>query len=369
MKHLFSPPALAALVVLGCGSLRAEPFYATDGASLATFDSTSLSVVTTVAVTGLQPAETLTGIDLRPANGVLYGVGSTSRLYTINPATGVATQVGTAGAFTLNGTYFGTDFNPVPDRLRQVSDTEQNLRLNPNDGTLSATDSNLNPAGNIVGVAYTNNYPGATKTTLYGIDSVSGNLVLIGSINGTPVSPNTGNITVVGSLGLGATLDQNIGFDVSGLTGIAYATITVGGQSRLYTVNLDTGLATSLGAIGTGLTAYRGVTAATVGTPPSVRVNQPPTINIFGKKNPRTSHFFYRVRGTATDDSAVARVEYSLSKNKHNGPFIAAQGTYQWSAKVPLRKLLTHVTVRAVDDEGAVSASQTINVHRNNKPR
>jgi hypothetical protein len=46
-----------------------------------------------------------------------------------------------------------------------------------------------------------------------------------------------------------------------------------------------------------------------------------------------------------------------------------ANGTYEWSIKVPLRKLLTRVTVRAVDDEGLVSASQTINVHRNNKPR
>jgi hypothetical protein len=30
---------------------------------------------------------------------------------------GAATQVGTAGAFTLSGTNFGFDFNPIPDRI------------------------------------------------------------------------------------------------------------------------------------------------------------------------------------------------------------------------------------------------------------
>lgn len=365
----FAFHTIVAVLALSCSLLRAEPFYATDGTAIASFDSTATATVVSIAVTGLQPAETLVGIDLRPGDGLLYGIGSTSRLYTINPVTGVATQVGNAGAFTLNGTFFGTDFNPVVDRLREVSDTEQNLRLNPINGTLSGTDTNLNPAGNIVGVAYTNNYAGATQTTLYGIDSVTGNLVLIGSVNGTPTSPNTGTITVVGSLGLGTSLDQHIGFDVSGLGGLAYATITVGGQSNLYSINLSTGTATNLGTIGAGATPYLGLTAATIGAPPTTRVNQAPTISIFGKKNPRTSQFFYRLRGTATDDSAVARVEYSLSKNKHRGPFLVADGTYQWTIKVPLRKLLTRVTVRAVDDEGLVSASQTINVHRNNKPR
>src|SRR5215212_5729150 len=149
--------------------VRAELLYATNGSSITRFDSAILGVTTTVPVTGLQAGETLVGIDLRPATGALYGIGSSSRLYTINPLVGTATQVGTAGAFTLNGTSFGTDFNPVPDRIRQVSNTEQNLRLNPNDGALAATDAALNPAGNVVAVAYSNNVAGASSTTLYAI--------------------------------------------------------------------------------------------------------------------------------------------------------------------------------------------------------
>jgi hypothetical protein len=241
--------------------------YATNGSSISRFDSTALGVVTTVPVTGLQGGETLIGIDLRPANALLYGVGSTSRLYTINPLTGLATQVGTAGAFTLNGTAFGTDFNPVPDRIRQVSNTEQNLRLNPNDGTLTATDTALNPAGNVVAVAYSNNFAGAVSTVLYAIDSAAGTLGIISV-------PNAGGpITVVGSLGLGTNLNENIGFDISGLSGTGFASITTGGISRLYTINLATGAATLAssngGAIGTGTTPFLGLTAATAVPEPS----------------------------------------------------------------------------------------------------
>src|SRR5207249_1823786 len=98
---------------------------ASSGSGLAQFDTGATGVVTSVPITGLQAGETIVGLDVRPATQQIYGVGSTSRLYTLDPLTGAATQVGTAGAFTLNGTAFGVDFNPVPDRIRVVSNTEQ----------------------------------------------------------------------------------------------------------------------------------------------------------------------------------------------------------------------------------------------------
>jgi hypothetical protein len=131
--------------------------------------------MSTVAITGLGAGETILGMDFRPATGQLYALGSTSRIYIINLTTGVATQVGTDGAFTLNGTKFGFDFNPVPDRIRVISNTEQSLRLNPNDGTLTASDIPLayEPADPNAGTnptagaaAYTNSFAGATSTTL-----------------------------------------------------------------------------------------------------------------------------------------------------------------------------------------------------------
>src|SRR3954469_4262724 len=257
----------AALTLIQIAPARAEQLYATNGSSITLFDRTILGTTITVPVTGLQLGETLVGIDLRPATGVLYGIGSSSRMYTINPLLGTASQVGSAGAFTLNGTAFGTDFNPVPDRLRQVSNTEQNLRLNPDDGTLTATDTALTPAGNIVAVAYSNNFPGAASTILYAIDSAAGTLATVTVPNGG------GPISTVGSLGLGTNLNEAIGFDISGLTGIAYASITTGGISRLYTINLTTGAATLAssngGSIGSGTTPLLGLTAGTAVPEPS----------------------------------------------------------------------------------------------------
>jgi hypothetical protein len=241
--------------------------YASAGTSIATFDTDTPGTVSSVGITGLQLGETLTGIDVRPADAMIYGVGSSSRVYTINPITGVAVQIGSSGAFVISGTSFGMDFNPVPDRIRFVGNDEQNLRLNPITGGLAATDTSLSPAANIVGAAYTNNFAGATLTTLYGIDSAAGNLVLIGSINGSPNSPNGGLISTVGSLGLGTNLSENIGFDISGASGAAMATITTGGVTRLYNVNLATGATTVVGTIGNGATAYSGFTFAAVPEP------------------------------------------------------------------------------------------------------
>src|SRR5690348_17068897 len=88
----------AAFTFIQIASVRAELMYATNGSSLTRFDTASLGTTTTVPLIGLQAGETLVGIDLRPATGLLYGVGSSSRMYTINPLVGTATQVGTAGA-------------------------------------------------------------------------------------------------------------------------------------------------------------------------------------------------------------------------------------------------------------------------------
>src|SRR5215212_3308697 len=72
--------------------------------TLLTFDSSTPGTVSPVGITGLQAGESILGIDIRPANGAVYGLGTTSRLYTINSLTGLATQVGSGGAFTLSGT-------------------------------------------------------------------------------------------------------------------------------------------------------------------------------------------------------------------------------------------------------------------------
>jgi len=255
---------LAFLLVLGATQTRAEPLVVVTTTNvLHTFDSATPGTITTsVGVTGLQAGETILGIDRRPANGLIYGLGSTSRLYIINPITGVARQVGSEGDFTVRGTAFCVDFNSVVDRLRVVSNTGQNLRLNPNDGTLAGTDTALGYAAGdpnagatprAVGAAYTNNFAGATQTTLYIVDSNLDILATQGSPNGSPVSPNTGQLFTVGALGFNTS--DLVGFDISGLSGTAYAAFTAPGgtASQLFTVNLTNGAATLIGTIGGGL--------------------------------------------------------------------------------------------------------------------
>lgn len=230
---------------------------------LETFDSATPGTISSaVSITGLQAGESIVGIDARPANGILYGLGSTSRLYTINRTTGAATQVGSAGAFTLSGTAFGFDFTPVPDRIRVVGNTGQDLRLNPNDGTLTGTDTalayavgdaNAGATPRAVGAAYTNNFAGASATTLYNIDSNLDILVRQGSNDGTPISPNGGQLFTIGALGFNTS--DLVGFDVSGSSAIAYASLTApaGNFSQLFTINLGTGSATLVGSIGGGV--------------------------------------------------------------------------------------------------------------------
>src|SRR3954470_16403021 len=250
--------AATAFVSLSVPPAGAVPIVVSNGSTIVNADTNNLpSPSAPITVTGLQAG--LLGIDQRPATGQLYGIDSTGRVYVIDPSTGVATQVGSAAAFMPGGTAYGSDFNPVVDKIRVVSDSEQNMRLNPDDGTLFSTDTPLNPPGNVAAAAYTNNTAGATSTTLYDINWFTGKLYTQGGVGGSPDSPNTGNLHEVGSLNLASPSDGNrVGFDI-GADGVALATITTGGVSKLFGINLTTGQATNLGTIGTGTVSYSGL--------------------------------------------------------------------------------------------------------------
>ena len=189
-------------------------------------------------ITGLGASETIYGIDFRPVNGQLYALGSSSRLYTINSASGAATMVGTLPLTTLlSGTSFGFDFNPLVDRIRVISNTGQNLRLDPNTGLLAASDGGLNPGmPSISAAAYTNNFAGTTSTALFDIDFASDKLY-------KQDPPNMGTLVEIGALGVN--VDAANGFDIGGTSGTAYAILTVGGTTKVYTINLTTGAATA----------------------------------------------------------------------------------------------------------------------------
>ncbi|MEG3839561.1 DUF4394 domain-containing protein [Microcoleus sp. herbarium14] len=222
------------------------------------------AILSDATVTGLQPGESLLGIDFRPANGLLYGLGSSNRLYAIDPVTGAASQVG-SGQFAVGLTpgAAGLDFNPTVDRIRFVNQSGQNGRLNPDTGAIvdsdtltggiqldgnlayAAGDRNFGNSPAAAGAAYVNNFAGATSTTLFVIDSNSDVLV-------RQDPPNNGVLNTIGSLGIDA--GTVLGFDIRSVGGneTALAAIDVGGVSSLYNINLTTGRASIVGQIGDG---------------------------------------------------------------------------------------------------------------------
>lgn len=229
-------------------------------------------IVGAVKVSGLQPGEQVLGIDFRPSNGKLYALGSTNRLYIVDAQTGKATAI-SQQPFTpqLEGTAFGVDFNPVPDLLRVVSNTGQNLRINPNTGAVvsndkrlayAAADANASKQPAAVGAAYLNpdNNP-ATGTTLYVIDAAQSALVIQNP-------PNDGALNTVGSLtadvilpgGSTVTVWPNdmTGFDIAP-SNIAYAAFNLRGRiNALTTIDLKTGEVNPVGIISSG-EAIRGL--------------------------------------------------------------------------------------------------------------
>jgi hypothetical protein len=221
--------------------------YAVDAMNnLLIFNPEMPSTVTAKPFSGLALGETVLGIDFRPLNGQLYALGSSSTIYTVNTSSGAAVAAGTL-SIPLSGTEFGFDFNPLVDRIRIVSNTGQNLRFNPNDGTV-LMDGSLNPGmPAVTAAAYTNNFAGTTTTQLFDIDTNTDKLYLQNP-------PNNGTLVEIGNLGINA--EATNGFDISGTRGVAYALLTSGGSTKLYTINISTGTATPTGDFTSSVTSF-----------------------------------------------------------------------------------------------------------------
>ena len=196
-------------------------------------------------IVGLVIDTKLVGIDFRPANGVLYGLGNAGGVYTLSLDTAQATLRSRLNV-ALSGSFFGVDFNPTVDRLRIISDVGQNLRVNVENGA-TTTDDPINytsgtPTSGVTAVAYTNNDSDPnTVTTLYDIDSALDQVAV-------QAPPNNGSLNPTGKLNVDTTAD--VGFDIysfvrdgstDNVRGLA--SLVRAGRSALYNINLFTGKA------------------------------------------------------------------------------------------------------------------------------
>ncbi len=204
----------------------------------------------------------LDAIDFRPATGELFGYDDvTDTYYTVDPATGDLTIASTMT--TPTGTdLLDIDWNPTIDRMRTVTELDENIVFNPNNGVASdgstvplfydtngngindAGDSGIDP--NLTGNAYTNSFAGATTTTQFILDH---NLNTLSTLANNAGALTMGPLITLG----GSPLDfgPDAGFDILSVGGMntAYALLNVSSEAGLYTIDLDTGIATFIGAL------------------------------------------------------------------------------------------------------------------------
>lgn len=241
--------------LLLAGALATTSFVATsaqagwiiglvDGKSIVTIDPATRKVTQKTDIKG---AAALLGIDVRPADGTIYGVASDGAIVTIDAKTGQATMKSKLSDMLKPGVVATVDFNPVADRMRLMGSDGTSLRVNVDDGKAIVDgshkykdgDANAGKTPKVVAGAYTNSWKGTQATALYNIDATTNALV-------SQAPPNDGVLNTLGSLGI--TISGPVAFNiVASQPDKNDAWLAHGGS--LYSVDLKTGKATMAGKI------------------------------------------------------------------------------------------------------------------------
>ncbi|MGR6432513.1 DUF4394 domain-containing protein [Rhizobium sp. PAMB 3174] len=239
---------LASVLVAGTAvnALAAPVLGLIGDKTLVMFDTEKPDVAKTMEVTGV---DKLVGVDFRPANGTVIGVTPDHKIVTIDPETGAATDVATMDkTLPMTDAPVVVDFNPMADRLRFMTGTT-NHRVHPDtgavtvDGSLAFEDGDMHKGEtpNIVSAAYINSIGKPEKTAMYNIDATIGALI-------QQTKPNDGTLKAIGKLGI-KDMPATYAFDIQGMEGGKNTAYLVASKV-LYTVNLETGAATEVGAVG-----------------------------------------------------------------------------------------------------------------------
>jgi hypothetical protein len=280
--------------------VRAETLIAvTSDRKLHFFDSLNPTAFwKTLDITGLSFSDVMLSAACTPTGElfVLTHASSTMSLHVVDPQTGAVIQnVPTTAEYPIAATHIGMDIDPAsPSQADIVHDVDQILSLGTS-GSIAAipiaydsttTDGDpidAHAGGNpsVVGLAHTNNFRNAESSVLYAIDAARDALVTIERANG--------RLNTIGPLGVDT--NTTVGFDISGVTGNAYAALTTDSGTFLHKVNLTTGRATSIGRIGP-VSGQTGVVIRAITTLPPTRVaNLSTRAQIVGNANAMIAGF------------------------------------------------------------------------------
>lgn len=241
---LLTAAVTTATLSLAAGTASAATLLAlgADG-QLFKIDSNSQKVTATMATNSPSP---LRGIDVRPANGMLYALSNDHQLHTLDLATGAASKVASLNKQLPGSGQAVIDFNPVADKLRMLAADGTSFRVNVETGEVvvdgsvayAAEGPYAGKSAKVVAGAYSNAYAGTQATALYTVDLASSNLMLQNP-------PNDGIQQAVGKIVDGL---QNAALDIAsdGKGGNTAYLLT---GTTLHTLDLATGKPTTLGDI------------------------------------------------------------------------------------------------------------------------
>lgn len=211
--------------------------------TLVMFDTETRNVTATMEISGV---DGLAGIDVRPADKMLYGVTLSGEVVTIDTTSGAAMVKSTLSEKLASYDGAIVDFNPMADRLRLMGPDGTNHRVNVDDGMVTIDGSLAYEAGDmhegeapaIVEAAYINSYGKPEATAMYDIDATIAALI-------QQVSPNDGTLKAIGKLGVDGSV---YAFDIAStadLDNTAYLLV----DNVLFTVDLASGMAESWGVV------------------------------------------------------------------------------------------------------------------------
>jgi outer membrane protein assembly factor BamB len=193
--------AASAAVIFSAMAAQAAQVAALSGDNMISIvDTSAKKVVKSWKIQGI--AGKVVGIDVRPADGMLYALAEDGGVYTVDASTGKATMKSKLETMLKPGTWGSVDFNPVADRLRVIGNDGVSLRANVDDGKVTTdgslkfaeTDMHKGEKPNVVAAAYTNSFKGTKETALYDIDATIGAVL-------KQAPPNDGILNAVGKLG------------------------------------------------------------------------------------------------------------------------------------------------------------------------